>query len=172
MMEENKIIEVELSEFELDKMHHSAKRNLINIAKLLGSLDSIRWADYVNDRVLNLTVIAQKANVSRSSIYQNDHIKTYISKKAEELLNANIIVELPYEKKIPTPSRRKETSSQTQNNNDLKEKNNEIIRLQAQVQDLTAQLDKLKGQLNEKSAKLCQQEQKEMHLYRTGRTPR
>ena len=78
-------VENELVDFNLERMGHKGKANLIKVAGLLGILDGDSWGDYIEHGYIDLTAIAKECGISRSSLYQNPHIKRYVTEKAEVL---------------------------------------------------------------------------------------
>ena len=141
-------VNIELLGFNLDRMHPAAKANLTKLAELLGQLDDEAWWDYIDNGAIDLTALAKELNISRSSIYQNDHIKRYLLNKAESLISKKMIVELPYRSR---------------------EKNLQIKHLQTQVAELSAEIDGLKAALMAAKQEIEKSNFRERHLAQSGR---
>jgi hypothetical protein len=171
MTRDEQLIQSELRDFNLDNMHHAARDKLVKVALRIGPLDDLGWSDFIDDGLLNLTKIGEEANVSRSSIYQNSHIKKYITNKAITLLENQLVSELPYKKKEAKPLKRR-AEKYLATDKELADKNREIKKLQTEVSELSSQVDQLKAELKDKSIKLWQKEEQEKHLLRTGRVLR
>tara|TARA_B110000211_G_C14092495_1_gene560022 strand:- start:5307 stop:5828 length:522 start_codon:yes stop_codon:yes gene_type:complete len=173
MIGEQQLLERELSDFNLDEMHHKAKGNLIKVASLLGKFDDKRWGDFIDDGCLDISAIAQELGVSRSSFYQNRHIEKYVLGKAKYLIEEQLIIEMPLQKKAKGLNKSTPSKSQYSTNEKvLTEKNMEISRLQLLVADLTAKLDEKKSELKDKDRALSYKENQEKHLLKFGRYPR
>jgi len=168
---DEQIIQSELQDFDLDNMQHGAREKLIKVVLRLGPLDNSGWTDFIDNGLLNLTKIGEEAKVSRSSIYQNIHIKKYIKNKALTLLEKKLVIELPYQKR-GSKQPKESTDKYSTTHKELAGKDKEIRRLQTEVNELTSQVDQLKAELKEKTVKLWQKEEQEKHLLRTGRIPR
>lgn len=171
MTSEEQLIQSELRDFNLDKMQHGARDRLIKVALRLGHLDDFGWSDFIDNGLLNLTKIGEEAKVSRSSIYQNTYVKKYITNKAITLLEKQLVIELPYQKR-DSKQPKKSTEKYSTTHKELAEKEKEIKRLQTEVNELSSQVDQLKAELKEKTVKLWQKEEQEKHLLRMGRIPR
>jgi outer membrane murein-binding lipoprotein Lpp len=147
-------VENELVDFNLERMGHKGKENLIKVAELLGILDGDSWGDYIEHGYIDLTAIAKECSISRSSLYQNPHIKRYITGKAEVLKMQGLLLQLPYQSPEKTQSNAKATVIYTASEKEIKEKNAEIKRLQSQVAELSADKDRLKEELKATKAAL------------------
>ena len=173
MIDEQQLLERELSDFNLNKMHHKAKENLIKVVSLLGKFDDEQWIDFIDDGFLDISAIAQESGVSRSSFYQNRHLEKYVLGKAKYLIEKQLIIEMPLQKK--TKGLNKSTPSKNQystNEKVLTEKNMEINKLQLLVAELTAELDEKKSELKDKDRALSYKENQEKYLLKFGRYPR
>lgn len=89
-------LEKELVHFNLDKLSSAAKKGLFKLANLVANLTNEEWREYVINSTLDLKKLAEKADISRSSLYQNDHIKKYLLLKAEMLVECGEISVVPY----------------------------------------------------------------------------
>ncbi|HBN89299.1 hypothetical protein [Rheinheimera aquimaris] len=163
-------VNIELLGFNLDRMHPAAKANLTKLAELLGQLDDEAWWDYIDNGAIDLTALAKELNISRSSIYQNDHIKRYLLNKAESLISKKMIVELPYR------SREKNKISDhsagmrySVTDKEIREKNLQIKHLQTQVAELSAEIDGLKAALMAAKQEIEKSNFRERHLAQSGR---
>ncbi|KJY97649.1 hypothetical protein [Pseudoalteromonas ruthenica] len=172
-MSESSDVEIELAEFNLDRMHPTGKTNLIKVAELMGRLDTGGWMDYIDNGSLDLKAIATELEIARSSLYQNEHIKQYVLSKAEALLVQGLIIELPYQTRekasldIVTATERYSATDK-----EIREKNAEIKRLQLQVAELSANLDGVKSELRVAKNELEKSNIRSHHLALFGRYPR
>ena len=162
----------ELSAFNLDKMKPAALKCLVKVSDVLGNLDSEAWHDFIIDGGLNINLIAIEAEVSRSSLYQNPHLKRYVTGKAEGLLSEGLIAHLPYQKKENRSSAISGTNKYSVSESELREKNETIKALQTKVAELTGIVDGLKDELHIANARLTNTDQREKHLLKFGRYPR
>ena len=153
-------IEHELADYDLDKMHVKARENFLKIVTLVGPLDLTGWQYFIEDGSLNATAIIKEVGISRSSYYQNKYIVTYIQKKAQWLLDQNVLLALPYQARddLKAPTMRYSPLEKS-----LKEKDNIIRQLQLKVAELESHLEGLKQEY--KSLKsLSRQDQHRMEL--------
>lgn len=134
-------IEEELADFNLDKMHVKARENLLKIANLVGPLDLTGWRDFIENGSLNVTAIIKEIGISRSSYYQNKHIVTYIQKKAQWLVDQEVLLDLPYQARNDMKERPVRYSPLEKI---VKEKDNSIRQLQLKVAELESRLEGLK----------------------------
>ncbi len=162
-------VEKELVDFNLERMSHKGKANLIKVAELLGVLDSDNWGDYIDNGQIDLTAIAKECGISRSSLYQNQHIKRYVTEKAEALKMQGLLLQLPYQSLEKTPRNTKATTLYTTTEKEIKEKNAEIKRLQSQVAELSADKDRLKEELKATKAALEREDTREDYLAKFSR---
>lgn len=166
-------VEEELADFNLDRMSPAGKANLLKVAELMGALDFDGWHDYIDNSALDLKGIAKELEISRSSLYQNEHIKRYILSKAQYLMEQGVIGELPYQAR--TDGRETNDKSFDRYNNAdkvIQEKNTEIKRLQLKVAELSANLDGVKLELKKVKQDLERSDTRSRHLSQFGRMPR
>jgi predicted RNase H-like nuclease (RuvC/YqgF family) len=163
-------LEVELSEFNLERMHPTGKANLIRVAELMGALDADAWMDYIENGSLDLNAIAKEQDISRSSLYQNKHIKRYVLAKAEGLRDLKLILELPYQTREKTDSvNGKHLTRYSTIDKEIREKNTEISQLQSKVAELSATVDGLKSELHTARVSLEKAGRISRHLSQSGR---
>lgn len=163
----------ELSDFNFEKMRPAPITNLVKVCDTVGFLDCEGWHDFITEGTLNLNLIATEAGVSRSSLYQNPHIMSYISSKAETLQAQGLLRKLPYQKNEPkTGSGSQSSGKYSATEDEIREKNELIKSLQTQVAELSARVDGLKKELRDTQARLDMTDNMERHLLKFGRCPR
>lgn len=163
-------VEIELSGFNLDRMHPAAKANLTKLADLLGQLDDEAWLDYIDSGAIDLSALAKELSISRSSLYQNEHIKRYLLIKAETLFAKKMIVELPYQTREKNNTADSSTGIRySVTDKEIREKNLQIKHLQTQVAELSAEIDGLKADLRAAKQEIERSNVRERHLAQSGR---
>ncbi|MBA6414547.1 MULTISPECIES: hypothetical protein [Alteromonadales] len=164
-------VEAELSDFNLDRMHPSGKANLIKVAGLIGVLDTAAWMSYIDNGSLDLNAIAKELKIARSSLYQNEHIKSYIILKAKALKVQGYILELPYQSRDKLTKNNSNINyfNSVKRDEVIKVENAEIKSLQLQVSELSAKIDNLKTELRTAKNQLAKVDVRSDYLTRFGR---
>jgi hypothetical protein len=155
-------LEQELSEFDVDTIPKSAKDNLVKLAAFAVNLADDEWRDYERLGALDLKRIAQNAQISRSSIYQNEHIKKYILAKSQMLLDLGLISQLPFaatNKKKLNHKGKKPSESKSDEGNNVNEEliNSKLALAEREVRDLREIVKFFKG--------------RDAQIFSTGRMP-
>jgi hypothetical protein len=163
-------VEIELSDFNLDRMNPSGRENLIKVARLLGPLEPTEWINFISNSAIDLQAMAKELDIARSSLYQNENIKRYVLYKAEQLYQQGLILELPYQPRDKLRTEKKPlTARSSATDEEVREKDKEIKQLQQQVANLSATVDELKVELKTTKSSLAQNDLRAIHLAQFGR---
>ncbi|MEA9438327.1 hypothetical protein ACTFBX_18275 [Aeromonas caviae] len=162
-------IDHELADFDLDRMHAKARENLCKVANLVGPLGLAEWQNFIEDGSLNATAIIKEVGISRSSYYQNKYIVAYIQRKAQWLLEQNLLQGLPYQTRddSKTPTKRYSPIEKS-----IQEKDKMIRQLQLRVAELESHLEGLKQEYKSLQSNSHQDQHRAELLELLRRVPR
>lgn len=155
-------LEKELEKFQLNPLQSSARHNLMKLVRVVGPLTLECWQAFIRDGVLDLQKLAKRSDISRSSLYQNKHIKKYILLKSEMLLKAGKISALPYQTVTPNapkasfPKPKKDARIQSEN---------------APSKSMALELESVKLELKIAKRSIEFYRARDEHIFETGRMP-
>lgn len=155
-------LEKELEKFQLNPLQSSARNNLIKLVRIIGPLTLAGWQAFIRDDVLDLQELAKRSDISRSSLYQNKHIKKYILLKSEMLLKAGKISALPYQ--TVTPNAPKASSSKHKKDARSKSEN-------APLNSMALELETVKRDLKIAKRSIEFYRARDEYIFETGRMP-
>ncbi len=155
-------LEKELEKFQLNPLQNSAKHNLMKLVRIIGPLTMECWQAFIRNDVLDLQELAKRSDISRSSLYQNKHIKKYILLKSEMLLKAGKISALPYQTVIPDAPK----ASSSKHKKDARIKSEK-----APLNSMALELESVKRELKIAKRSIEFYRARDEHIFETGRMP-
>lgn len=155
-------LEKELEKFQLNPLQSSARNNLMKLARIIGPLTLGGWQAFIRDDVLDMQELAKRSDISRSSLYQNKHIKKYILLKSEMLLKAGKISALPYQ--TVTPNAPKASFPKQKKDARIKSENETL-------KSMALELESVKRDLKIAKRSIEFYRARDEHIFETGRMP-